>query len=117
LYDEDQRINGICFVIPVNGNDLAFKLPARIPECEKVLISNMGPRTRPETKKKIPQQTERAAWKILSDRVEAQMAMIELSQIEITEVFLSYLYDHRTDKTFFEKLKVKGFGNLLEYNE
>jgi hypothetical protein len=68
----------------------------------------MGPRTRPETKKKIPRQAERTAWKILSDWVEAQMAMIELSQIEITEVFLSYLYDHKTDQTFYEKQRNEG---------
>ena len=54
-----------------------------------------------------------ASWKILQDWVEAQMAMIELAQIEVMEVFLPYLYDGQKKQTFFEQIKSKGFQKLL----
>ncbi len=113
LYDEAGRVMGICFKIPLNGRDMFFKLPAKIAECEKVLLANLSPRTRSETKKKIPQQAERTAWKILLDWVEAQMAMIELSQVEVLEVFLSYAYDSVKKQTFFEQIKEQKYKALL----
>ena len=113
LYNKSGQVTGICFNIPLNGRDMFYKLPAKIAECEKVLIANLSPRARPETKKKISQQAERTAWKILSDWVEAQMAMIELSQVEILQVFLAYVYDHQKQQTFFEQIKEKKYKALL----
>lgn len=112
-YDENQRLKAIFFSINIAGNDMSFKLPANVQQCEKVLLSNLSSRARPDTRKKVPQQAERTAWKILQDWVEAQMAMIELAQIEVMEVFLPYLYDGQKDQTFFEQIKSKGFQKLL----
>ncbi len=80
LYDENARVEGMCFIIMLNGLEMPFKLPAKISECEKVLLANLSPRAKPETRKKVVQQAERTAWKILSDWVEAQMAMIITKQ-------------------------------------
>lgn len=113
LYDDGGRVTGICFIVPLNGQDMPFKLPAKVAECEKVLSANLSPRTRPETRKKIPLQAERTAWKILLDWVEAQMAMIELAQVELMEVFLPYVYDHQKKQTFFEQIKEKKYKALL----
>ena len=73
---------------------------------------NTSKRAQPETIKKIPAQAERTAWKILSDWVEAQMAMIELAQVEFTEVFMPYLYNHQKQETYFEMIKARGFKAL-----
>lgn len=43
------------------------------------------------------------------------MARVELGQIEITEAYLPNLYDAKNDQTFYEKIKAKGFSNLLEH--
>lgn len=117
IYDDKKRISGICFSIPINGKEIPYKLPARIKEAESVLLRNLGPRARKETKDKIPVQAERTAWKILSDWVEAQMALVELSQVDVTEVFLPYIYDGVEDKTFYEKIKENDYRNLLGYSE
>jgi hypothetical protein len=113
LYDDNGRVSGICFIIPFNGRDVPYKLPARLDECEKALRANLSSRSRPETIKKIADQAERTAWKIISDWVEVQMAMIELSQVEMIEVFLPYIYDHQRGKTYFELMKDRGFKGLL----
>lgn len=112
-YDDNGRCSGICFVIPIDGIDMPYKLPAKVAECEKVLTSNLTRRSKPEKRKKIPAQAERTAWKILSDWVEAQMAMIELAQVEPMEVFLPYVYDYQKEQTFFEAIKAKGYKVLL----
>jgi hypothetical protein len=112
-YDANKQVSGVSFIIPVNGADLPFKLPARIAECEKILLGQLSSRSRPETKKKISEQAARTAWKIQADWIEAQMAMVELAQVEITEVFLPYLFNFQTQKTAFQTFKEKGFKNLL----
>lgn len=111
-YDDDGKVTGMCFTIPINGHDMPFKLPARVDRCETVLMQATTSRTRPETLKKIPKQAERTAWKILSDWVEAQMAMIELAQIEVMEVFMPYLYDGKSGQTYYEIMKDQQFKAL-----
>ncbi len=111
-YDKDrQRVNAMCFALTIDGVDVHFKLPARVENCEAVLRANLSSRARPETRKKIPDQAERTAWKIVSDWVEAQMAMIELAQIEVMEVFMPYIFDGK--QTYFEAVKKKGYKALL----
>ncbi len=112
-YDPHGRVTCICFTIPLNSRDVHFKLPARIAQCEKQLEANLSNRARPETRKKIPVQAERTAWKILSDWVEIQMAMIELAQVEVLEVFLPYVYDSAKKQTFFESIKERKYKALL----
>ena len=114
LYDPTtSRVEGICFIIPAIGIDMPFKLPARVSECEKVLLANLSSRCQPATRKKVPQQAERTAWKILLDWVEAQMAMIDLAQAELLEVFLPYVYDHSRQQTYFERVKESNYKALL----
>ena len=115
LYNDDHIVTGICFEIPENGQEIPYKLLARISECEVILNRDLGPKTREETRKKLPKQAERTAWKILSDWVEVQMARVEIGQIVITEAYLPYMYDPKTDQTFYEKIRDKGFQNLLEH--
>jgi hypothetical protein len=112
-YDSVGRAECISFVIEVKGRDVPFKLPAKIDACERVLLSMRGPRAREETLKKVGEQAERTAWKILSDWVDAQMAMIELAQVEVLEVFMPYIYDPAKRQTLFEVMKEKGFRGFL----
>ena len=110
-YDSDKRVEGICFALPIDGVDVHFKLPARVANCEAVLRANLSSRAQPETVKKVPAQAERTAWKIVSDWIDAQMAMIELAQIEVMEVFMPYIFDGK--QTYYELVKKKGYKALL----
>jgi hypothetical protein len=113
IYDDKNNVSGLCFNIMIDGQLLPFKLPARIDQCERILMGNLSSKARPETRKQIPQQAARTAWKILADWVEAQMAMIELAQVEVTEVFMPYLYDANKQRTCFEMFKERGFKAML----
>lgn len=112
-YDSNQRVERMRFSLKIDGKDILFSLPAQIANCEKVMLSQLSSRCQPETRKKVPAQAERTAWKILADWVDAQMAMIELAQVDVLEVFLPYAYDPQTQRTFFEKMKDKNFLPLL----
>jgi hypothetical protein len=113
-YNPDQRVESILFMIPIDGVEMVFKLPARLKACERVLEGMLSQRSKPATRKKIPAQAARTAWKILSDWVEAQMAMIELAQVDVMEVFLPYAYNPATQQTYFEAMKERGYKGLLE---
>jgi hypothetical protein len=112
-YGPEGEISTLCFVINISSRDIPFRLPAKVQECERVLLASLSSRARPETRKKMKAQAERTAWKILSDWVEAQMAMIELAQVDVMEVFLPYVYDPATQQTFFQTLKDRKFKGLL----
>jgi hypothetical protein len=111
-YSVDGRITGLAFILNVDGTEIPFKVPARVEECERILMENLAPGALEKTRKRIPAQAERTAWKIMSDWVEVQMAMVELAQVEVMEVFLPYVYDVAQDRTFFDSLKAGGFKAL-----
>ena len=114
---ENEKVSAIMFTIPINGTEIPFKLPAKLKECEQILMANLSPRAQSVTRKKIPEQAERTCWKIISDWVESQLAMIELSQVEVLEIFLPFVYDRSREQTFFEKIKEKNYIALLPGGE
>lgn len=116
-YSGDGRVIGISFIVNLNGRDIPFKLPSNIEACQRILEQNLGPRARPETWAKIPAQAERTAWKILFDWVEAQMAMIELAQVDLLEVFMPYMFDPVKKKTVYKIAAENNFQRLLPATE
>lgn len=114
LYDDDHRVIGFKFIVTIDAQKVPFHLPARVKRCEDVLYGETSSRTRPETLKKIPAQAERTAWKIVLDWVEAQMAMIELAQVDFMEVFLPYVWDARNEQTIYQAVHERGYRALLE---
>src|SRR3989304_3246451 len=114
-YNDKKILDSILFVVVVEGNSIPFKLPAKTD-----LIFNAFWREvqRPHdgTRQKIAEQAERTAWKLLLDWVLVQATMIKLQQAEITEVFLPYVLDMKTNQTFFEKIKGGGFKLLTSGN-
>lgn len=109
---EDGVCRAIRFRMPVNSIPLFFELPAKVDACFKVMWADIS-RPRPDTRKKIEQQAERTAWKIVSDWVEVQMSMIRLEQAEALQVFLPYVWDPASEQTFYDKLKQTNYKALL----
>jgi len=111
-YDQATKTcTAITFRIVTNEMPCFFQLPAKIDPCFKVLYAEIK-RPQPDTKKRTMDQAERTAWKIISDWVEIQLSMIKLEQAEPLQIFLPYVYDPATEKTFFEQLKETKFKGL-----
>lgn len=114
--------DGICIAITFRimhktqempiGIPLFFKLPAKVDACFKVLWKEVI-RPKPDTRKRTMEQAERTAWKIISDWTEIQLAMIQLEQAEILQIFLPYAYDVGKDQTYYEQIKESGYKQLL----
>jgi hypothetical protein len=110
---EDKSLNGIAFTMPINGKDIPFKIPARTANIEKRMLSSIK-KPRKGTIDKIKQQSARTAWKILLEWVQIQMTLIDMDQADFMEVFMPYIYDSKSQQTFFDRFKNDGF-KLLEH--
>lgn len=113
MYDAEKKLESLCFIMPVDGKDIPFKLPASVDRVEKVLKAAVR-RPTSQTNARIKEQAERTAWKLQSDWVDIQMSLIELNQVEIMQVFLAYVYFPIQKQTYFERLKNNNFKLLTE---
>lgn len=93
----------VTFCLQVDGNTVAFALPANY---EGVLNSM-------KRDKKVPSrlctkdQALRVSWRIVKDWVEAQMAIVEAKLADPAEVFLPYAV-HKSGQTLYNHLKSNG---------
>ncbi len=114
LKDYDNgALNGIAFIMLVDGREIPFRLPARIDRINDVLVGAIKkPRRDGSTEKRVREQATRTAWKLLADWVDVQMTLIQLDQAQVLEVFLPYVYDYKKKQTFFERLEKSHFKQL-----
>lgn len=101
---DDNMLKSITFLIDMNGQTAAFRLPAKVDVVEKVLRKEVK-RPQSGTYERIKDQSERTAWKILCDWVEIQCSMIHLEQAEFAEIFLPYHYNPELNQTLWEQVK------------
>lgn len=103
-YDVDGHINSLCFSIITPDGERGIKLPANVPAIHEVLKQQKKAgkiRTNPDYA-----QSERVAWRIIKDWVEAQMAILETQMVQFEEIFLPYMLN-RQGQTFFEAYQHK----------
>lgn len=110
-YGPDKVLTSIMFQIDRGGQLVPVCLPARIDAVERTLKKQIR-RPKPGTMERVRQQAERTAWKIISDWVDVQFAMITLEQAEFLEVFLPYVWSPDKERTFFETVKDGGYKML-----
>ena len=110
-YTEAGEIEAFCFILMVKGQEVPFKLPARVANVEKVLGQSVK-RAKTGTADRIHEQAERTAWKLVSDWVDIQISLVELGQVEIMEVLLPYVYDPKSKQTLFERYRDNGYKLL-----
>jgi hypothetical protein len=97
-YDSNKLPFKISFIISHEAKEIPIILPARP---EKVFAYMNRQRVRTNV---APELAVRVAWRNILDWVEAQMALIEIDQAEMFEVFMPYLA-MKDGKTLFESHK------------
>jgi hypothetical protein len=112
-YDAKKRIEAFCFIVSIQGKEIPFKLPAKVQNVEVVLKGQIRRSPTAAKLQSIIDQAERTAWKLVSDWVDIQLSLVELGQVELLEVLLSYVYSPAKKETFFERIQGNGF-KLLE---
>src|SRR5512142_2224367 len=107
-YSEDGKVTAFYFAIPTKRGELSFRLPCDADSVYRVL-AEQHPAMRWDTKKRLREQADRVAWRIVLDWTKAQLTMINLEQVKPEQAFLPYAYDARTGQTLFEKLEHNNF--------
>jgi hypothetical protein len=100
----------VSFRIQTEYGLMTFQLPARIESVAKVREDARKQRVRNRTE--FDAQSARTAWRIVKDWVQAQLALIQLGQATLVQVFLSYAQD-ASGKTLYESLAERRFAGLL----
>lgn len=97
---EGGEVSGFMFQI----RNFVFKLPSNVKPVEDFLMAKVR-KPRGETAARVSGQARRTAWRMLEEWVAIQVSMILIKRVEAEEVFLSYAYDFKRDKTLYELIK------------
>lgn len=102
---EEKICTGITFLLfdQQLQQTIPFHLQAQVEECFNILWKDVK-RPRQDTKAILQKQAAKTAWKILSDWTEIQCSMILLGQAKPLQMFLPFVYDMKTNETFFDKV-------------
>lgn len=100
-YMGDGRIAALSFKYKQRG----YRLPANSEKVSEMLRGYPGyVRT---SKQRRDEQAERVAWRNVRDWLEAQVALIRTSQVEVEQIMLPYMWDGKV--TLYDKLKERQF--------
>jgi len=118
-YDIDGNPVILVFQIITEQGEVPIKLPVntdKIRDVFKVQVSN----------KKLPnkfwndpsfskEQASRVGWRIIKDWLDAQLTLLNIEMVKVSEIFLPYMYSDKLGKTMFEMLEERDFNlDLLE---
>lgn len=104
-YDDQNRPNGIGFIVEYNKVPIPFKLPCNFQGVYNALLRDYRTNQAKRAFERNPEsmaRSRRIAWRIVKDWVAAQMAIIEAEQASLIQVFLPYVAQ-RDGKTVFDQ--------------
>lgn len=107
-YDDEQVLCSIAFQVRFKGQVLSYRLPAQIDKIYIILQNDRNVTRKLRTR----EQASRVTWRIIKDWIQAQLALIEAEQAQLTEVFLPYMQT-ADGSTIYERLEHGGFSGLL----
>jgi hypothetical protein len=106
---ENGSPSAVTFCVSLNGNIVAFSLPANY---DGVLKAMKSDKKVPRSKCNI-EQAQKVAWRIVKDWVEAQMALIEAQLADLAEVFLPYAIT-KNGTTLYKEIQTNGMLMLQQ---
>jgi len=117
-YDGVGRVTALNFIVDfLEGQSIPFRMPLDVQALmEKINYDIDNPQKRegriPSTRKNDMEYARRVGWRIIKDWIDAQMALVDLKQAKIIQVFLPYAYNALNKKTFYEVLEENNFKSL-----
>ena len=106
------HVTALMFTISTrDGKPFTIRLPADVQPIFVELWKTIR-RPRPETEKRILEQAERTAWRLMRDWTLVQFSLIKLQQREPLEVFLPFVWDASRHQTYFQILDQGKFKAL-----
>ena len=117
-FDDAGNVSGVSFVVLIDGLPLSIRLPCNVEGVYGKLWNAKGVPRRSKTQA----QARRVAWRILKDWVEAQLALYQIGQAEMAQVFMPYAINSegRTAYQMFRESHVRQLkpapDNVVEGN-
>lgn len=108
---KDGEVIGLVFALPVHNQEMFFRLPCNADKVYQILIKQYK-RKRRDTEKKVHEQSAKIAWRVLMDRLAAELSSIEFEQITPEQLFFGQIINPQTGQTFFEIVEEHGFKLL-----
>jgi len=105
--DNSGNIVGVSFLIELQEKAIPIRLPMKVDKARAII--EQAVEERKLTKKFLyePERTEQAlrvGWRIIKDWVHSQLSLVQMNYAEPIEIFLSYVYDIKTEKTVYEQM-------------
>lgn len=98
---------GIDFIVKLDGFPLQFRLPIDVNATHKILRQN-----RLKAAWKKPEHAEKVSWRIMRDWIRVQLAMVEMKQADMAQVFMPYaIAGGQTVYQAFRASRVKELGS------
>lgn len=117
-YDGAGKVTAVNFIVDFReGKTIPFRMPLNIQALmEKINYDIDNPQERegriPSTRRDDMDYARRVGWRIIKDWIDAQMALVDLEQVKLIQVFLAYAYDALNKRTFYEILEENNFNSL-----
>jgi hypothetical protein len=129
-YDKQQNVSSLQFIININDRDVPIKLPARVdrvPSALRHIINNekvtSSQRSLLRRAMSDPSRAANIGWRIIQDWLEAQVAVMQLDQINMMEALLPFTVWTKDGSTLYELLEQSNFDpiqlskNLIEQKD
>lgn len=90
---EGGKVTAVSFMIRQGkGGPVTVRLPAKVEQAYAVLTKKKGTLTQSQ-RERMMKQAAQTAWRIVYDWVCIQLAMIELEQVDLLQVFMPFIWD------------------------
>ena len=110
-FDGAGNVTAIAFKIATTFGEMAFRLPIDVSATQQVLKNQWQAGNIDRRFANDSQHARRVAWRIVRHWLEAQLAMIQVGNVKVEQVFLAFA--QRADgKTVFEALTEARFEGL-----
>lgn len=93
-YDDDGKITALSFMVNTPQGMRGIRLPANVDAVQSVL--------KKQKKQSDREHSERVAWRILKDWIEAQMAILESEMVQFDQIFLPYIV-RKSGQTIYDE--------------
>lgn len=116
-YGPDGKIDSFIFSIKLEDRSYDVRVPVNAQSCFDAMVAThrkRHPRMRTTTQSGLHEQAYRTAWRLMEDWISVQLSFIVLRQADWRQVFLAYLWDASSQKTFYDVLQGSGFKALPE---
>jgi hypothetical protein len=89
-YDREREPSGLSFEISTPWGPRQYALPVSVSKAQKALERAYDQR-RVERRYTSPEHSRKVAWRVIKDWLEAQLALFEADQADLTEVMLPWM--------------------------